>query len=456
MLYSQSRRHFLTNSALFAGGCAVVGLSISKTSQAETKNNQSYSEKELIIHDNEYYLYNVIIEKEFNYQNDKIISTKTGLYTLHIKDKKIINIIEQQEKNHPEYPLPSYNANGFLIIPPLKDMHIHIDKTWYGLPWQTISRKGMSIKDIIALEQRILPGLLETSIERTNQCIQLMNSKGTFIARSHCNIEPTSRLQGLENLQTALDNNKERIRCEVVAFPQHGLLLSNSEKLMREAMQHGADYVGGLDPTTVDNDMKKSLDTLFSIALDYNKGIDIHLHEGKASGIPAIEYIIARTKQEKQLQNRVTISHAFALSGLSSNELQPIAEALSENGITIASTIPLGNTMPLPALSQANVSLMTGTDSILDWWSPLGSGDMLEKAHRWAELYRWTDEYDLSRALKIATAGKTILDDQGNYQWPNIGDNADFVLVRASCSAEAVARLPLERIAIYQGKTLSI
>ena len=48
---------------------------------------------------------------------------------------------------------------------------------------------------------------------------------------------------------------------------------------MREAMQAGAHYVGGLDPTSVDGAMEKSLDTMFQIALDYDKGVDIHLHE---------------------------------------------------------------------------------------------------------------------------------------------------------------------------------
>lgn len=66
--------------------------------------------------------------------------------------------------------------------------------------------------------------------------------------------------------------------CEIVAFPQHGLLLSKSEPLMREAMQAGAHYVGGLTRPVL-MARWKILDTMFQIALDYDKGVDIHLHE---------------------------------------------------------------------------------------------------------------------------------------------------------------------------------
>jgi cytosine/adenosine deaminase-related metal-dependent hydrolase len=38
--------------------------------------------------------------------------------------------------------------------------------------------------------------------------------------------------------------------------------------------------------------MEKSLDTMFQIALDYNKGVDIHLHETSPAGVAAINYMV--------------------------------------------------------------------------------------------------------------------------------------------------------------------
>ena len=57
------------------------------------------------------------------------------------------------------------------------------------------------------------------------------------------------------------------------------------------------------------------------------------------------------------------------------------------------------------------------------------------------ELYGLETEYDLSRNLGFATKNITPLDNKGSQQWPKTGDNADIVLIDASCSAEAVARM---------------
>lgn len=48
----------------------------------------------------------------------------------------------------------------------------------------------------------------------------------------------------------------------------------------------------------------------------------------------------------------------------------------------------------------------------------------------------------------------TPLDQNATYQWPKVGDEASFVLLNASCSAEAVARAPQaqERTLINKGK----
>ncbi|GED34288.1 hypothetical protein BCE02nite_54290 [Brevibacillus centrosporus] len=76
---------------------------------------------------------------------------------------------------------------------------------------------------------------------------------------------------------------------------------------------------------------------------------------------------------------------------------------------------------------------------------------MLQKANRLAERFRWTDEFRLSRALGYVTGGVTSLDDTGVRVWPNVGDQADAVLLQASCSAEAVARQSAKAAVFFQG-----
>ncbi|AKH63639.1 hypothetical protein VY86_10155 [Photorhabdus thracensis] len=150
------------------------------------------------------------------------------------------------------------------------------------------------------------------------------------------------------------------------------------------------------------------------------------------------------------------LENTFALTTLDEGKLVETASRLVEQQITIASTVLIGSLMmPLPQLSAKGVFIMTGTDSVIDHWSPFGTGDMLEKANLYAQLYHGSDEFHLSRSMAIATGGVLPLNDQGQRIWPQVGDKADFVLVTASCSAEAVARLPTRQATFHQGRLVA-
>lgn len=451
--HPSDRRAFLSTSAKIAAACTLLG-SMSGVAAAQTNNplqNSSVSS----ITDKHYYLDDALLETGFNYRDATVTHTKTALHTLEINDGKIAAVLAN--KQHPNHQLNAYSAQGKLILPAFRDMHIHLDKTFYGGPWQAPeSREGKTIMDMIALEHTMLPALQPHTKERANALIDLIQSKGSTIARSHCNIEPVSGLKNLEALQQVLADRQQDLTCEIVAFPQHGLLLSKSEPLMRAAMQAGAHYVGGLDPTNVDGAMEKSLDTMFQIALDYNKGVDIHLHETSPAGRAAIEYMIKTVDENRSLRGKVTISHAFALATLDPEDTDKMARQLAEQQITIASTVPIGTLhMPLKTLNQNGVFVMTGTDSVVDHWSPFGLGDMLEKANLYAQLYTRPDELSLSRSLAIATGNILPLDDKGQQVWPLKGDDASFVLVDASCSAEAVARISPRQASFHKGHLAS-
>ena len=443
-----NRREFLTTGAKLAATCTLFG-AISGIAAAETNTLPISSTS--TIKDKHYYLDDVLLETGFNYRDNTVIGTQTSLQTLEINEGKIAAILPN--KQHTNSELSYYSAGGKLMLPAFRDMHIHLDKTFYGGPWQAPgSREGKTILDMIALEQKLLPELQPYTQERAHALIKLIQSKGSTTARSHCNIEPVSGLKNLEALITVLNEHQQDLTCEIVAFPQHGLLLSKSEPLMREAMQAGAHYVGGLDPTNVDGAMEKSLDTMFQIALDYNKGVDIHLHETSPAGRAAIEYMIDTVDKNRSLRGKVTISHAFALATLTPEQADETAKRLAEQQISIASTVPIGTLhMPLKTLNENGVFVMSRTDSVVDHWSPFGLGDMLEKANLYAQLYTRPDELSLSRSLAIATGNKLPLNNKGQQVWPVVGDDASFVLVDASCSAEAVARISPRQASFHKG-----
>jgi cytosine/adenosine deaminase-related metal-dependent hydrolase len=384
-----------------------------------------------------YSLKNVRLETGFEYENEEVVGTKTDLFSIEIEDGKIKSI----QTNDPASK--AIDAKGYLMLPAFRDMHIHLDKTLYGLPWQALSPKRRTVKDMIAYEQEIIPELLKTSVSRAEQLISLQQHYGTHFARTHFNIDPTSGLKSLEHLEQALENKKDSFKAELVAFPQHGVYYTESAPLMKEAAQlKSVEFIGGLDPLSIDGSIEKVMDFTVQLALDYNKGIDIHLHETGESGMKTINYLIDKAIENPALQGKTFVSHAFALAHLSPKETEQIAERLAAGKVGIASSVPFkGTVMPIPTLKKYGVNVLIGNDNVQDYWSTFGSGSMLQKANLIAELYGYATEYALSRALQFATQSILPLDEKGKQQWPKAGDEAAIVLTDASCSAEAVSRM---------------
>lgn len=385
-----------------------------------------------------YTLKNVRLETGFVYDGDDVMATKTDLFCVEIANGKI-KAVKPNDTN-----AEAIDAKGKLMLPAFKDMHIHLDKSLYGLPWQALSPKRKTVKDMIAYEKEIIPELLKTSVERGEQMINLLQNYGSTYARSHFNVEPTSGLKSLEHLEQALANKKDSFSAELVAFPQHGVFATNTAPLLEEvAKMDSVGFIGGVDPYTIDGSIEKVLDFTIQLALDNNKGIDIHLHEVGETGMKTIQYLINAANENPQLQGKTYVSHAFALAHLSPKEADEIAEKLAAAKVGIASAIPFrnGDIMPIPTLKKHGVDVLIGNDNVQDYWGTFGTGSMLQKTNLIADLYGWETEYELSRTLQFATQSTLPLNDKGEMQWPKEGDAANLVLVDASCSAEAVSRM---------------
>ncbi|WP_312340504.1 amidohydrolase [Sphingobacterium sp.] len=399
-----------------------------------------------------YLLKNVLLETGFLYDKEEVVATKTALFDIQIESNKIKSIESAQSTTNGK----AFDVKGKLALPPFRDMHIHLDKTLYGLPWKAVFPKNRTVKDMIAKEQVIIPELLKTSVERAEKLIGLLQGYGTNFARTHFNVDPTSGTKSLEHLLQALEHLKYSFAAELVAFPQHGLFYTESAKLMEEVAKWGqVDFIGGLDPFSIDGSIEKPMDLTVQLALDNNKGIDIHLHEGGESGVKTIHYLIDRVLENPALQGRTFISHAFALGYMPKKDLEYTAERLAAAKVGICSSVPFRNMlMPFPELKNAGVEVFVGNDNVQDHWGTFGSGNMLQKSNLAAQLYGYETELDLSRCLRYATNGKTPLDDQGNLEWPKVGDDASLLLVDASCSAEAVSRISTIYGLIHQGNVV--
>ncbi|MBT2622760.1 amidohydrolase [Chryseobacterium sp. ISL-6] len=436
-----SRKDFIKSSALAMAGLTLISGTMSATNL--------FSENISPLAKGKLSLKNVRLETGFEYEEGEVISTKTDLFCVEIENGKIIAIAPNQPNSK------AIDAKGFLMLPAFKDMHIHLDKTFYGDQWQAVRKRTGGVKGMIALEQKILPEMLKNSTFKAEKMIELLQSKGASFARSHVNVEPTSKLDSLKNLEKALVNKKRTFGAELVAFPQHGVFYTDSVPYLKEAASMDIDYIGGLDPYTIDGAIEKTIDFTVQLALDHKKGIDIHLHESGESGLKTVEYLIDKVNENSSLKGKTYLSHCFVLGKLDKPKQEEVAEKLANAQIGIVSTIPFGSLiMPIPTLYKHNVTVLTGNDSIVDHWNTFGTGSVLQKANLMAQLYGYSTEFLLSRSLKLATGNILPLDDKGNQQWPKKGDDANLVFLNASCSAEAVSRISHVESLIHQGNVV--
>lgn len=399
--------------------------------------------------DESYWLTQVRLEIGYLCHSDGTVeATQTGLYHIKVTKGKIAEIVSADA--FLEDRLPKRDMQGYLMLPSFRDMHIHLDKTYYGGPWKAPSIPANGIFTRLEEERELLPRLLPVARERAGKLVDLLIGAGTTRIRSHCNIDPVIGLRNLEALLSAATDYKNRASIEIVAFPQHGLLKNGVVPLMREALRSGASLVGGVDPATVDGNIEHSLHTIMELAVEEGAGVDIHLHDGGHLGLFTMQRLADLT-EEAGWQGRVTLSHAFALADASPAEAAGMADRLSSLGISVASSVPLGRTIPIPLLRSRGVRVSLGDDSITDHWSPFGKGDMLEKAGILAERFGLADERALGQALGYITGGITPLSPEGEQVWPRIGDEASMVFVEASCSAEAVARRANRKAVFYTG-----
>lgn len=399
-----------------------------------------------------YWLTNALLETGYEMAGETVISTTTASFHLLINNgfiEKIVPATEVLTDN-----VPQKDVKNLLALPSFKEMHCHLDKTLLGDDWRAVT----PTKDIFGrfeVEKAVLPTLRTTTQERAETLLTRYSQYGVTHVRTHVDIYPEVGLGNLEQVQKALQTFDGKLSNEIVAFPQHGLLRTNAKKLVREALQQGAGFVGGVDPAMVDGDIERSLQQMVELAVEAGAGIDLHLHDADQLGIFTIKRL-AELTVEAGLQGKVAVSHAFALGDISTAQAEGMADILAQAGMTIITSAPIGRSFPpVGLLHQKGVDVAVGCDNIFDSWSPFGNGDILERAGRLAQLSRWSHERALAETLQFITGGIKSLDNKGQQAWPKIGDAANMVLIEASCSAEAIARTSKRKMTIYKGNIVT-
>ncbi|UHA73579.1 amidohydrolase [Paenibacillus sp. 481] len=397
-----------------------------------------------------YWLTNVRLDSGFIEDEDGVFHTRSELCHLLIDQGTIQQIVSADRPLETE--MPQHNANHLLALPSFQENHNHLDKTYLGYGWKSCKPVN-SLIERLNMEAKESVILLDSIQTRAEAMLELIASFGATHIRTHVNIDPHVGLKNLEGVRRALDTFSNRMTAEIVAFPQHGLLRSQAGDLMRQAMQEGATHVGGLDPGGVDGDIERSLQLMMDIAVEADADVDIHLHDSSTLGLHTMQRLADMTA-DAGWHNRMAISHAFALGDSPQAQTNEMIDRFAALGVSIMTTVATNRAIPVPLMHEQGIHVALGCDGFYDSWAPFGTGDVLEKATRLAERYRWIDERSLTGALTFITGGRKTLDEQGNRLWPMQGDAANIVFFDATCSAEVVARRPDRSAVMFKGNVV--
>ena len=393
------------------------------------------------------------------------IHNREGLWQILIEEGKISRIFPQDEVLN--YSDEILDGEEGIVYPPFVEPHIHLDATQTaGQPnW---NQSGTLFEGIERWAERKSLLSHEDVKSRAWKTLKWQIANGVQYVRTHVDVsDPT-----LTALKAMLEVKKEIapwVDLQIVAFPQEGILsYPNGEKLLDQAMEMGADVVGGIPHFEFTREYGvESMHIAFDIARKYNKQIDIHCDEIDDEQSRFVE-TVAALALKYDMGEKVTASHTTAMHSYTNAYASRLFRLLKMSKIHFVAN-PLVNihlqgrfdTYPkrrgvtrVKEMLKNNINVCFGHDDVFDPWYPLGTANMLQVLHMGLHVCQLMGYGQINDGLKLVTenSAKALgLTDYGIKE----GNSANFIVLPAENGFDAVRRQVPTRYSIRHGKVIS-
>ena len=393
------------------------------------------------------------------------IHNREGLWQILIEEGKISRIFPQDEVFN--YSGEILDGEEGIVYPPFVEPHIHLDATQTaGQPnW---NQSGTLFEGIERWAERKSLLSHEDVKSRAWKTLKWQIANGVQYVRTHVDVsDPT-----LTALKAILEVKKEIapwVDLQIVAFPQEGILsYPNGEKLLDQAMEMGADVVGGIPHFEFTREYGvESMHIAFDIARKYNKQIDIHCDEIDDEQSRFVE-TVAALALKYDIGEKVTASHTTAMHSYNNAYASRLFRLLKMSKIHFVAN-PLVNihlqgrfdTYPkrrgvtrVKEMLKNNINVCFGHDDVFDPWYPLGTANMLQVLHMGLHVCQLMGYGQINDGLKLVTenSAKALgLTDYGIKE----GHSANFIVLPAENGFDAVRRQVPTRYSIRHGKVIS-
>jgi cytosine/creatinine deaminase len=320
------------------------------------------------------------------------------------------------------------DAGGNLVTESFVNPHLHLCKVW-TLPMMAeealTSYRGDGMTNTLSaidLASKIKESYDTAWITGNARCaVALAALHGTTHIRAFADVDRKARLEGVKALLAVREEFRGIVDLQVVAFAQDGIVREpGADRLMREAMELGADVVGGIPwiESGVE-DAQAHIRFCFALAAQFGKDVSMLLDDIGDPSMHTLEMMAAEAI-ERGWQGRALAHHCRAMALYPMAAFDTLVELMRRARVTIISDPHTG---PLHARVQellaAGINVALGQDDISDAYYPFGRNNMLEVAFLAAHLLWMTARaeiealYDMitvtpARAINIADFGLAI------------------------------------------------
>ena len=360
------------------------------------------------------------------------------------------------------------DAKGKMAIPGFVEPHIHLDKALINEDVR-VNVSGTLSEAIEIIWERKKRYTVEDIVGRAGRVIRSAVANGVTRMRSHVDVDNIGGLKPLEGVLEARRRYAGLIDLEIVAFPQEGILKNpGTEKLLYEAMEMGADVVGGMPFNEASpEDSREHIRIAFDIAQKYDADVDMHVDETDNPQARTLE-MFARMTIERGWHGRVTSGHTCALAAYPDDYAARVIALVKEAGMNMI-TNPATNLMlqgrtdkqpirrgitRVKELLAAGVNVSFGQDCVKDTFYPFGRADSLEVVLITAHAAHLSQPAEIEEAFAMPTrnAAKLLrLDDYGMTP----GCLGDLVILDATSAADAITQQADRLFVVKNGRVVA-
>lgn len=354
---------------------------------------------------------------------------------------------------------------GWLVLPAPAEPHAHLDK---ALTADRVPNRTGDLPGAIEAWHAYRPRLTVDDIaERAERAARRLLAGGCTAIRTHVDVGADIGVRSVEALERVRARLAGLVDLQVVALasvPTTGAAGAGNRAALRDAMDAGADVVGGCPH--LDADPAGCIDLCLQLAADRGRPLDLHMDETLNPAVLALPDLCDRVEQWGFALG-ATASHCVSLGMQDEATQARVAARCAATGVAVV-TLPQTNLFlqgrnrpvatprgltALAALRAAGALVAAGADNLQDPFNTVGRGDPMETAallvmagHLLPEEAYRSVSTAARRALGLPAAAGLVVAP---------GDPAELVALPAASVRAAIADAPPARVVIHAGRVVS-